>query len=291
MTNDQVVPARLGMLLVGHGTRDAQGAAEFLETARLIAAQVPRVAVEPGFLELAEPPINDAFERLVERDVCEIIVVPLLLFAAGHAKQDIPREVSNAAIRFPRLKIRHAEPLGCQEMIVAASAERFRRVLEASVLEASVLEASVLEASDCDPTTDVAWLMVSRGTSDLSAIAEVRRFARLRRKVTPVASARTAFMAVAEPSVAAELEALARSSYSCIVVQPHLLFHGKLTRDLRTLVRKMQAECPAKKWLIADHLGPCELIAKAAVRRFFEAQASSDQQSPLPIVPLPIVHE
>lgn len=283
MTNDQVMPGRWGMLLVGHGTRDAQGAAEFLETARLIAALVPSVAVEPGFLELAEPPIDKAFERLVARDVCEIIVVPLLLFAAGHAKQDIPREVSNAAIRFPRLKIRHAEPLGCQEMIVAASAERFR----------GVLEASVLSASDCDPTTDVAWLMVSRGTSDLSAIGEVRRFARLRRKATPVASARTAFMAVAEPSVAAELEALARSSYGCIVVQPHLLFHGKLTSDLRTLVRKMQAECPAKKWLIADHLGPCELVAKAAIHRFFEAQVSSDQQSQQSpaIVPLPILHE
>lgn len=283
MTNDQVLPGRWGMLLVGHGTRDAQGAAEFLETERLIAALVPSVAVEPGFLELAEPPINDAFERLVARDVCEIIVVPLLLFAAGHARQDIPREVSNAAIRFPRLKIRHAESLGCQEMIVAASAERFR----------GVLEASVLSASDCDPTTDVAWLMVSRGTSDLSAIGEVRRFARLRRKATPVASARTAYMAVAEPSVAAELEALAHSSYSCIVVQPHLLFHGKLTSDLRTLVRKMQAECPAKKWLIADHLGPCELIAKAAVHRFFEAQVSSDQQSQQSpaIVPLPILHE
>ncbi|HUG68775.1 MAG TPA: CbiX/SirB N-terminal domain-containing protein [Pirellulaceae bacterium] len=286
MTNDQVLPGRWGMLLVGHGTRDAQGAAEFLETARLIAALVPSVAVEPGFLELAEPPIDKAFERLGERDVCEIIVVPLLLFAAGHAKQDIPREVSIAAIRFPRLKIRHAEPLGCQEMIVAASAERFRSVLAASVLA----HTSDLAASDCDPTTDVAWLLVSRGTSDLSAIAEVRRFARLRRKATPVASARIAFMAVAEPSVAAELEALACSSYSCIVVQPHLLFHGKLTSDLRALVRKMQAECPAKKWLIADHLGPCELIAKAAVQRFFETQASSDQQRPA-IVPLPIVHE
>ena len=246
------------MLLVGHGTRDSQGVAEFLETARLVAELVPGVAVEPGFLELAEPPIGTALERLVERDVREIIVVPLLLFAAGHAKQDIPNEVATSAIRFPHLKIRQAEPLGCHEKILAASAERFQ---------------SVLPPGEFESAADVALIMVSRGTSDLSAIAEVRRFVQLRRQLTPVASAVTAFMAVAEPAVATELEAISRSSYGCVVVQPHLLFHGKLTSDLRAMVHSKQAERPAKRWLVADHLGPCELVAEAAVSRFLEAHA------------------
>ncbi|MDA1053322.1 MAG: sirohydrochlorin chelatase [Planctomycetota bacterium] len=261
MGNDQIATTEVGMLLVGHGTRDKQGVAEFLETARLIAELVPSVAVEPGFLELAEPSIGEALERLVARDVREIIVVPLLLFAAGHAKQDIPNSVAIAAARFPHLKIRQAEPLGCHENILAASAERFQ---------------SVLPPGEFQPATDVGLIMVSRGTSDLSAIAEVSRFVRLRRELTPVAFATTAFMAVAEPAVATELEAIARSSHSCVIVQPHLLFQGKLTNDLRAIVQSKQAECPAKRWLVADHLGPCKLVAEAAISRFLEARADVD---------------
>ncbi len=259
MTNDQDSLARFGMLLVGHGTRDARGVAEFLDTARLIAALVPDVAVEAGFLELAEPSIGEALEHLAEREAHDVIVVPLLLFAAGHAKQDIPNDVAAAAARFPQFAIRQAEPLGCHEKILAASAERF---------------GSVLPPDEFEPAAEVALLMVSRGTSDPSAIAEVSRFVELRRQVTPVASASTAYMAVAQPAVATELEAIARSSYPCVVVQPHLLFHGKLTSDLRQMVQSKQAECPAKKWLIADHLGACALVAEAAVSRFWEARAA-----------------
>ena len=83
-------------------------------------------------------------------------------------------------------------------------------------------------------------------------------------------------MGFAEPAVATELEALGRSSYPCIVVQPHLLFHGQLTSDLRAMVRRKQAECPEKKWFVADHLGPCELVAKAAVSRFLDVREFID---------------
>ena len=256
MAHDRVTRMKTGMLLVGHGTRDEQGIAEFIETAGLVAEQLPDVAVEPGFLELAEPSIHRALQRLIERDVRDVTVVPLLLFAAGHAKQDIPNEVYKVAARFPHVTIRQAEPLGCHENILAASAERFR---------------SVVPLGEINPATDVALLMVSRGTSDLSAIAEVERFVRLRREVTPVAFATTAYMAVAEPTVATELEAMASSPYGCVVVQPHLLFHGQLTSDLREMVRKKQAECPEKEWLLAAHLGACDLVAAAAVDRFWVA--------------------
>lgn len=261
MTNKHVPLTKLGMLLVGHGTRDERGVAEFLETSTLVAGLVPDVAVEPGFLELAEPSIDVGLERLVERDVREVIVVPLLLFAAGHAKQDIPNVVATAAARFPHLKLRQAGPLGCHEKILTASAERFR---------------SALPPGAFDLATDVALIMVSRGTSDSSAIAEVNRFVQLRRQLTPVASATTAFMAVAEPAVATVLEAIGRSSSLCAVVQPHLLFHGKLTSDLQAIVQRRRAECPEKEWFLADHLGPCKLVAEAAVSRFREARTDVD---------------
>ena len=71
---------RLGLLLVGHGTRDARGVSEFLSLADQVAGRLPNVFVRPGFLELAEPTIRDAVEAITSRGVDAIVVVPALIF-------------------------------------------------------------------------------------------------------------------------------------------------------------------------------------------------------------------
>ena len=54
------------LLLVGHGTRDADGLAECRALAKRV-SEAGNVAVEVGFIELAKPTIGEAFDRLVER--------------------------------------------------------------------------------------------------------------------------------------------------------------------------------------------------------------------------------
>src|SRR5690606_655117 len=92
-------PLRQGLLLVGHGTRSAAGTAEFRRTVGQVAALRPDWAVAGGFLELAEPTIPAAIDALAKQGVKRLIVMPLLLFAAGHARRDIPREIELAATR------------------------------------------------------------------------------------------------------------------------------------------------------------------------------------------------
>src|SRR5436190_669000 len=89
-------PTDRGLLLVGHGTRDAEGLAEFASLARLVMERLPEFAVEPCFLELAEPDIPTAVHRLMASGIRQLTVAPLLLFAAGHAKRDIPMTVAEA---------------------------------------------------------------------------------------------------------------------------------------------------------------------------------------------------
>ena len=90
-----------GLLLVGHGTVDPCGSTEFMETAADVARVCGGVPVEPCFLELAEPDIQTGVARLAQRGVKHLTVAPLLLFAAGHAKHDIPRGVAAAVARYP----------------------------------------------------------------------------------------------------------------------------------------------------------------------------------------------
>ena len=88
-----------GVLLVGHGSREPEGVTEFLDTARLVAQRAGQAVVEPCFLEFARPTIDEGYCRLIERGARRVVVVPALLFAAGHGRRDIPAAVAAVAAK------------------------------------------------------------------------------------------------------------------------------------------------------------------------------------------------
>ena len=51
-----LAPSTDGLLLVGHGSRCPQSSAEVAALAALVAAALPEVAVDVGYLELTDPP-------------------------------------------------------------------------------------------------------------------------------------------------------------------------------------------------------------------------------------------
>jgi sirohydrochlorin cobaltochelatase len=244
-----------GLLLVGHGTRSKLGRQEFLALAASVARQAAAVAVEPAFLELAEPAIRQGLSRLVERGARQVVVMPLLLFAAGHAKDDIPAAVQAAAdeLGLPRGSIRHAEHLGCEEHILKLSRLRFTEALQG--------QPSV-------PAEQTCLLLVGRGSRVESATGEMKEFARLRD-----ANA-VAFLAMAQPAVTDILPALAEQNWRRIVVQPHLLFHGELLDRLHAQVQAIAVQHAEQQWIVTSYLGQGlaagvdnELLAEAVFRR------------------------
>ena len=242
----------LGVLLVGHGSRDDSGTAQFMETAARVAERLPQMSVEPCFLELARPTIDEGFARLVLRNIDQILVMPLLLFAAGHAKRDIPAVVSRAAAAHPQVSIAQTPHLGCHDAIVELSAVRFE--------EALVGRPEI-------PPEDTLLLMVGRGSQDAEATREMHAFAKLRHARIPVGRFEVSFLAMAEPSLQSALEAVAGLAYRRIVVQPHLLFEGLLVTDLCRQVAAAADRQTENEWLVAEPLGPAELLAGAAVER------------------------
>jgi sirohydrochlorin ferrochelatase len=239
-----------GTLLVGHGTRDATGRAEFLTTAASVAELLPHMAVEPCFLELAAPDIAAAVERLLKRRVTGICVMPLMLFAANHVKRDTPAAVADAVDKFGGLPTTQAPHLGCHERLLELSVRRYQESLAGRQREA--VENTLL-------------IMVGGGSRDPEAIEEMRRFVRLRCEITRVGGRETCFAALAEPSLAQTLAKAAHGPYRHVVVQPHLLFEGRLLARVRDQVALTAANSP-KTWTVASHLGVSPLLAEAVVR-------------------------
>lgn len=238
-----------GLLIVGHGTRDAAGQAEFLALAQTVASICGPWVVEPCFLELAEPTISAGIARLIERGVAErITVAPLLLFAAGHAKSDIPQAVAREAAKHAGLRLRQTAHLGVHPALIELSKRRYEETLGGLAPRAE---------------GETLLVFVGRGSRDATANAELAQFARLRWEARPTGWLQTCYAAMAEPSLDRALEFAVRLPFRRVIVQPHLLFRGELLSRIAQTVTAFAAEHPQIEWAVTPHLGPDRLVAEA----------------------------
>jgi sirohydrochlorin cobaltochelatase len=93
----------------------------------------------------------------------------------------------------------------------------------------------------------------------------MQAFAALRRRQTPVGRIECCFAAVAQPSLTEALARAGESQYSRIVVQPHLLFRGRVLEEIAAAVERQASTTPGHEWVVAAHLGPSPFVAQTVV--------------------------
>jgi sirohydrochlorin cobaltochelatase len=243
---------RPALLVVGHGTRAADGVAQFADLVDHVRAAAPHADVEGGFLELAPPPIQDAVARLVAAGHRVIDVVPLVLVAAGHSKGDVPAALAREGLRHPGLRFRYARPLGPHPALLA---------------EATVRLEEQVPREQWDGT---AVVLVGRGATDPDANAEVAKTARLLLEGRGIGTVETAFISLAEPSVPAGLDRARRLGYRRVVVLPWFLFAGVLPDRIGAQTATWAQEHPDVDVRLAGLLGPTEGLAAVVLERWAE---------------------
>jgi sirohydrochlorin ferrochelatase len=150
------------LVALAHGSRDPRSAETITALVDEVRARRPDLRIEPAFLELSKPSFQTVVNKLVRAKYDEIVVVPLLLTQAYHAKVDVPRAVAEASARHEHLQIRATDVLGLEPVFLEVLDRRLRSALsDARVRE---LDALVLAAA---------------GSSDQLANQAVARLARL----------------------------------------------------------------------------------------------------------------
>ena len=235
------------LLLVGHGTRDEAGVAEFGRLAERLRARLP-VDVAGGFIELSPPPLTDAVAGLYAAGHRRVAAVPLVLVAAGHAKGDMPAALARERERHPGLTYVYGRPLGPHPALLALLDERL---------------GAVLDPAD---RADTAVLLVGRGSTDPDANAEVCKAARLLWEGRGLAMVETAFVSLAWPSVPEGLERCRRLGAARIVVLPYFLFPGVLPDR----VAEEAAAFEGAEVRCAEVIGDCDGLADLVVERYEE---------------------
>jgi len=235
-----------GILLVGHGTRDQLGTKQFFQLGELLQQQLAPLPVIACLLEFQEPTIPQAWQQLVDSGVDHIHVAPLLLFAAGHAKQDIPDLVRECQAKTPHVSFDQSKPLSRHAAIIDLLIQRMTKT------------------SALHDRSSTALVMVGRGSHDPCAQADMRILSELMKHRECFASVTTAFYAMAEPRLPEILDQVAEGeNVRDVVVQPHLLFAGRLYEAINRQIDEAALRHPNIRFHIGDYLGPTTEVAQA----------------------------
>lgn len=237
------------MLLVGHGTRDEIGTRQFFELSEVLSRQAAPQSVQSCLLELQPPTVRQGWQRLVGSGVDDVRVLPLLLFTAGHSREDIPAAVAAAAADTPGVTYRISRPLSRHPQILQLAIERLTETLGHRARLAAEATAVV---------------MVGRGSYDPCARSDMFVLSEMISARLPVARVETGFYAMCDPRLPEVLDCVARDpAVHTVVVQPHLLFEGRLNQAISALVSEAAARHPRLTFRTSGYLGADPRIAAA----------------------------
>lgn len=227
----------MGLLIVGHGSRDPHANIEFESLVAAYRARRPDLDVAHGYVELAHPLLCTGLRDLAQR-VESVVVLPLFLFAAGHVKNDIPLALSQARQEFPTVRFTVTHALGVHPSLVELAFERARSAL-----------AHVREIGK------TAVVVVGRGSSDPDANGDFCKVVRLLAEGREIGWVVPCFSGVTKPLFEETVELVARARPERIIVVPYLLFAGHLISKIREQVEVFQTRYPWIKTELVPHLG------------------------------------
>jgi len=238
---------------VGHGSRDPRGAREFHDLADLVRRRNPSLKVEGGFIELSRPPISECVDRLAENGVSSVAAVPLMLLAAGHAKDDIPATLVREKMDHPEMTFNYGRALGIRPELLELMDQRISAVVPEKEKE------------------ETAVLIIGRGSSDPDANSDLHKIARLFYEGRPYPVVESAYVSMTPPDVARGLDRCLRLGAKRIVVFSYFLFTGVLEERIREQSEMFVAAHPGIELRYAGYFGPDEKIADLVIERYAEA--------------------
>ena len=248
-----------GIMVCGHGSRDEAAVREFAVVAEALRARFPERAVEYGFLEFAQPIIRDGLDKLAARGVTRVLAVPGMLFAAGHAKNDIPSVLNTYMAQHPGLDITYGRELGIDLKMIRAAGDR----VSAAVTEADATLGPV-------PPHETLLVVVGRGASDPDANSNVAKVCRMLWDGLGFGWAETAYSGVTFPLVQPALQHAAKLGYRRIVVFPYFLFTGVLVRRIYDHTDAVATDHPDIQFVKAPYLNDHPLVLDTFAERVGE---------------------
>ncbi len=250
---------KTGVMICGHGSRSQAAVDEFAVLAKRLPAFLPDDwMVDYGYLEFANPVIRDGLDNLREAGCERILAVPGMLFAAMHAKNDIPT-VLNTYAKKHGVEVSYGRELGVDPKMIAAAAARVEAALAVADAEHGAM-----------PREEICLVVIGRGASDPDANSNVSKIARMLWEGMGFGWCEVGYSGVTFPLVEPTLEHVAKLGYKRVVVFPYFLFTGILIDRIYGFTDRVAAEHPDIQFVKAGYLNDHDQVIATFAERATE---------------------
>lgn len=226
------LPIQRPLLMIGHGTKDAEGRQALLNFAATYEALDSSRPVVPCFLELTDPTIQEALEQCVERSYVELSVLPVLLFAGRHSKFLVTNELDRFKAKYPQLKFHYGRHFGITPRIIDLWHSRLAQ----------------LDYPEYNPKqisrVDTVLLFVGCGSSDPDAKGDIYKIAHILQKESGYSTVETCFIGITHSWLEEGFDRAYFYQPKRIIVLPYLLFTGALMKKIIKSTIQQQEQHP-----------------------------------------------
>ena len=249
---------KYGVMICGHGSRSQSAVDEFAAMAVKMKSYFPDWPVEYGYLEFANPVIRVGLDKLREQGVTHVLAVPGMLFAAGHAKNDIP-SVLNAYAEETGISIQYGRELAVSLDMIAAAGDRVQQALTKADA-----------ASGPVPLSETCLVVIGRGASDPDANSNISKIARMLWEGMGFGWCEVGYSGVTFPLVEPCLSHVVKLGYKRVVVFPYFLFSGILINRIYGFTDQVAAENPDIEFVKAGYLNDHPKVLATFAERVME---------------------
>ena len=227
------------ILLVGHGSRDPNGNKEIEVFAEQWKSQHPDWRIEVCYIEFADILLDEGFDNAA-KNASKVLIIPLILNAAGHVKMEIPEHLEKARLRHPDVEFIYGKHLGVNMTILTVVKRRLTQVMEAMAVP--------------DPKT-TGVIILGRGSSDKIANGEVAKLARWLQEDTHHELIDIAFTGITFPRLETVVQRQVKLGMTQIAILPYYLFTGTLITRIAEQFKHLQKQYPQINFGLGDYLG------------------------------------
>jgi sirohydrochlorin cobaltochelatase len=202
--------------------------------------------------------IRDGLDNLREAGCDRILAVPGMLFAAMHAKNDIPTVLNTYATQHG-VNVSYGRELGVDPKMIAAAAGRIQDAVAAANSKHGEVHLH-----------DTCLVVIGRGASDPDANGNVAKIARMLHEGIGFGWHEVGYSGVTFPLVEPCLSHAAKLGYKRIIVFPYFLFSGILIDRIYGFTDQVAADHPDIQFVKAGYLGDHPKVLETFAERIME---------------------
>ena len=230
-----------GIVVAGHGSRDIAGVQEFEAAISLLKKTQLQQVITHGFLEFAKPTIDTAIRQNIQRGSTRIVMIPAILFAASHGKNDMPIELLAMKQEFPQIEFQYGGAMELHPLLLKLFQER--------IVQAEAKSSQLIKRSE------TLLVVVGRGTTDPDINSNVNKLARMMEEGMGFAGSYVCYSGTATPLVAEGIEFAVGMGFKRLIVIPYFLFTGILVKRIYQATDAVSDRHPEVEILKAQYLG------------------------------------